>query len=100
MAEGAEVIQRHAGVSRQPVALADLAEQLRLADAVDPQITLKIGIELHDLLRIARLIDHEVDEESLQLPAGRSLGRWLNKRRKRHGHPDWRRGAGHCRRRR
>ena len=81
MAQGAEVIERHARVGRQPVALADLAKKLRLADAVDPQIALQVGIELHDLRGVARLLDNEVDEESLQVRAGTPLGRWLGKHR-------------------
>ena len=67
MAEGAEVIERDTGVGREPVTLADLTEELRLADAVDTEIPFEIGVELDNFLRIARLIDDETDEESLQL---------------------------------
>ena len=74
MAEGAEVVERDTRIGREPVALADLAEELRLTDAVDAQIPFEIGIELHDLLRIARLIDDKIDEEALELRRGVGTG--------------------------
>ena len=78
MAEGAEVVERDTRIGREPVTLPDLTEQLRLADAVDAQIPLEIGIEFDDLLRIPRLLDDEIDKEAFQLDGrvaadGRSL---------------------------
>ena len=67
MAQRPEVVERHARVGTHAVALADLAEELCLADAVDPQVTLQVGIQFHDLPRIPRLLDHEPDHERFQL---------------------------------
>ena len=63
MPQRAEVIQRYRVVCRQAVLLPDLAKELGLADAVDPQIGLQIGVHFHDLARITRLLDDKVNEE-------------------------------------
>ena len=63
----AEVIERHARVGREPMLLANLTKELRLADAIDPQIRFQIGVELHDLPRIPRLLHHEIDQEGFDL---------------------------------
>ena len=63
----AEVIERHTRVGREPMLLANLAKELRLADAIDSQIRFQIGVELHDLPRIPRLLHHEIDQEGFDL---------------------------------
>ena len=67
MTERAEVVERHARIGAQPIPLTDLAEELRFADAVDPQIPLEIRIQFDDLARIPGLLDHEADHERFQL---------------------------------
>ena len=47
--------------------LANLTKELRLADAIDSQIRFQIGVELHDLPRIPRLLHHEIDQEGFDL---------------------------------
>ena len=79
-AERGEVVERHAVLGLEPVSLAHFTEQLRLADAVDPQVGLEVGIELDDLRRIARLLDHELDQKLLDLRRVgwvRGLGGWF-----------------------
>ena len=61
-----ELVERDAVISLERILLADLSEELRLANAVDAEIGLEIGIELHDLARVARLLDDEIDEECFQ----------------------------------
>ena len=63
MPQRAEVIQRYGVVYRQAILLPDLAKELSLADAVDPQICLQIGVHFYDLARITRLLDDKVDQK-------------------------------------
>ena len=84
--ERRERVERHVVVRRQPVLQADLAHELRLADAVDPQIRLQVRIELHDLTRIPRLLHHEVDQERLQLHARRTTAHVPRRRDRGHLH--------------
>ena len=102
MAEGAEVVERDTRIGREPVTLPDLAEQLCLADAVDAQIPLEIGIEFDDLLRIPRLLDDKIDKEALQLAPDRRRRRGSNRRngRNRRGGEVPRRRSGVARSRR
>ena len=80
MPQRAEVIQRYRVVCRQAVLLPDLTKELGLADAVDPQIGLQIGVHFHDLARITRLLDHKVNEKRLQFlghnRSSKSFGGW------------------------
>ena len=62
-----KVVQRHAVIRRQPVLLADFSEELRLADRVDPEIRLQIGVQLDDLRWIARLLHDEVNQKHLEI---------------------------------
>ena len=66
MTQRGKLVERHAVVGGQPILLADLAKELRLADAIDPEVRLQIRIQLHDLTRIACLLHHEVDQERFQ----------------------------------
>ena len=47
--------------------LGQLAEELRLLDTVDTQVSFQIGIEFDDLWRITGLLDHEADQELFQI---------------------------------
>ena len=67
MPKRAEIVQRHAVIRRETILLTDLAEELCLTDRVDPQVRLQIGIQLHDLRRIACLLHDEVDQKRLQV---------------------------------
>ena len=69
MPQRREVVERDAIFDREPIPLADFAEELRLANAVDAEVSFEVGVELHDLGRVARLFDHELDEEGLELAA-------------------------------
>ena len=75
VAQRGKLVERHAVISRQPILLADLTEELRLANAVDAEIRLQIRIEFHDLPRITSLLHHEVDQEVLDLVGSRALFR-------------------------
>ena len=67
MAQRGEVVEREVFSRRDVKVLLQLAEQLGLLDAVDSQVGLQVGIELHDLGWIAGLLDDEVHEERFEL---------------------------------
>ena len=77
MPQRGKVVEREVPPSAPPAPGADveillqLAKQLGLLDAVDSQIGFQIGIELDHFGRIARLLDHEVDQKRFQF--GRAL---------------------------
>ena len=82
MPQGRKVIKRQAVVGCQRILLANLTKQLRFANAVDPEVSLKVGVEFHNLPWIAGLLHHEVDQKGLQFsrlhPCLRRLHRgWL-----------------------
>ena len=70
MTQRREVVERHVLGRLHVEVLGQLAEQLRLLDAVDAQIRFQIGVELDHFRRIAGLLDHEVDQELFQLAPG------------------------------
>ena len=87
VAERAEVVERQAGVCRQAVLLSDLAEQLRLANAVDSQVRFQIQIQVEHVRRISSLLGDDFQDFRLHriLGSGLSLRRRLNGCRLRRG---------------
>ena len=77
MPQRGEIIQRHPFRSLHVEVLGQFTKQLRLLDAVDPQLRFEVGVQLDDFLGIAGMFDDKVDQEGLQF-----VGRVL-----------WRRGA-------
>src|SRR5258707_600801 len=82
--QGAEVIERQVRLRRQMKSLAQLAEELRLLDAVDSQVRFQIGVQVDDLRRVARLLDHEVHQKLRKVdsvgrgrPVVRTGRRWV-----------------------
>ena len=83
MTQRREIVERHVLGRLHVEIFGQLTEQLGLLDAVDPQVRFQVGVELDHFRRIAGLLDHEVDQELLQL--GRIEARWAAVARMRGG---------------
>jgi len=100
VAERGEIVQRDVARARrlERKVLPELAEKLGLLDAVDAQVRLEVGVQLDDLGRVARLLDHEVDQEALELAGAGRLDCGRRDARDHRGrlrrHPRGRRGHG------
>ena len=81
MPERGKIIEGEIFTRRNVEILAQLAEQLGLLNAVDAEVRFQVGIEFHDLRRIAGLLDDEADQELFQILAGGTGDRRGNRRR-------------------
>ena len=73
-----KIIQRQIVRGCDIEVLLELAEQLRLFDAVDAQVGLQVRVQLHDFRRIPGLLNDEVNQKGLQLRAVVAVDRGLN----------------------
>ncbi len=82
-ADRAEIVQRQVlQIARQVlqvVVLSEFADELRLLDAVDPQVGFEIGIQFDHLGRVTGLIHHEVDHERRQFVTIEPVGGLSNR---------------------